>query len=792
MTSLLRTRRAAAVAAALLLLELGAQAQDPGRRGERVPEAAISPLVRETLQQVLERQRTMPQPDPKQGMWQGQDGRWFVPPETAKTPVHSGQIAIVNEWGDPRMAIAFPAPVDLLDVHVAGHGVAPARAVRFVGFRNGAEVAHTGWLPLGGEHRLVKLGFSGVDRLEVLTVPYVDRMGFVALDDLRLAPAGRPDAARSLDFEDLAPRAIVTGTGYAGLTWEAGSGFRTPLQDAQIVPAPQTPPAAGEEAVQEGGVVTLGAVDATTPATWDDFNGVTLGEPGATLVPPDTCGANGPDHYVVIVNANLSAWTKVGRTRVLNVGLNAFWNVTGLIGDPRIVYDPHAQRYVALATTFSNTRTIYLAISATTDPAGAWYKFSFRADQGSDAGKWPDYPTLGVDARGIYCAAYMVSPGMTIWAIDKAPLLANPPAVGTVTAFRGLPFEGAIQPCVTYGDPGSQYLVSRQSSTLLRVRRVVPPLTAPTLVEAGSVTVPSNSTPPSAPALGSTTNISTIDTRPINAVYRNGAVWTVHGINVSSRAACRWYEIGTAPLALKQYGTLADPLWHYYYASIAVDAHGNVGLGFSGSHAGVYCSTFVSGRRATDPAGLSSAPMLVKAGEASWNRVDGAGRNRFGDYSMIDVDAVDDLGFWTNQEFISAVNVWRTRITRFGFEAVNYGDGLAGTSGVPALGVAARPVIGQTTTLHAANSSGVNNASGVLVIGLQTAALPVLGGTLLVNPTLALPLPIPTPRLELGIPIPNTPALVGNPVFFQCVQVDAGASQGVAFSRGLELRPGSR
>ena len=42
--------------------------------------------------------------------------------------------------------------------------------------------------------------------------------------------------------------------------------------------------------------------------------------------------------------------------------------------------------------------------------------------------------------------------------------------LGTVTAFRGLPYELAMQPCVTYGSPGGEFVISRPGSTTPRLR----------------------------------------------------------------------------------------------------------------------------------------------------------------------------------------------------------------------------------------------------------------------------------------------------------------------------------
>ena len=51
---------------------------------------------------------------------------------------------------------------------------------------------------------------------------------------------------------------------------------------------------------------------------------------------------------------------------------------------------------------------------------------------------------------------------------------------------------------------------------------------------------------------------------------------------------------------------------------------------------------------------------------------------------------------------------------------------------------------------------------------------------------------MPAGGANVGILFPNNLGLVGNPVFFQSAIVDAGAVQGLAFSRGLEVRPSSR
>src|SRR5439155_13646884 len=138
------------------------------------------------------------------------------------------------------------------------------------------------------------------------------------------------------------------------------------------------------------------------------------------------------------------------------------------------------------------------------------------------------------DANGIYVALYATSAGsMTIFAIDKAPLIAASPSLGTVTSFAGLGFEGAIQPCQTLpgASPPGEYFVSRAGSNSIRLRRVNPPLTGPTMTEVGFFPVAANSPPPLVPALNTAVNLDSIDARLMNAVYRAGFIYTAHTIS---------------------------------------------------------------------------------------------------------------------------------------------------------------------------------------------------------------------------------------------------------------------
>jgi hypothetical protein len=90
---------------------------------------------------------------------------------------------------------------------------------------------------------------------------------------------------------------------------------------------------------------------------------------------------------------------------------------------------------------------------------------------------------------------------------------------------------------------------------------------------------------------------------------------------------------------------------HTCYASIAVDANGNMALGFAGPSATTYASAYYTGRLATDSPGTVRPTSFLAAGLGSYVRAFSDTRNRWGDYSGISVDPTDDSTFWVFNEY---------------------------------------------------------------------------------------------------------------------------------------------
>jgi len=97
-----------------------------------------------------------------------------------------------------------------------------------------------------------------------------------------------------------------------------------------------------------------------------------------------------------------------------------------------------------------------------------------------------------------------------------------------------------------------------------------------------------------------------------------------------------------------------------------MDRQGNLAVGFSASSSAISPQVRYAGRLAGDPLNMLSQ------GEA--HLFDGTGSqtgtsNRWGDYSAMSVDPVDDCTFWYTQEYYATTSSfnWRTRVGNFKF-----------------------------------------------------------------------------------------------------------------------------
>lgn len=144
------------------------------------------------------------------------------------------------------------------------------------------------------------------------------------------------------------------------------------------------------------------------PAPLSSFEGVsnTFG-----VLPPDTQGDVGPNHYIQWVNLGFAIWDKSG-TQVYPASGSALGNTlwsgfggpcqTSNDGDPQTNYDHLADRWVMSQFALPNypNGPFYqcIAVSTTPDPLGTWYRYAYTVS----ATKLNDYPKIGVWPDGYY------------------------------------------------------------------------------------------------------------------------------------------------------------------------------------------------------------------------------------------------------------------------------------------------------------------------------------------------------------------------------------------------------
>jgi uncharacterized protein (TIGR03437 family) len=161
-----------------------------------------------------------------------------------------------------------------------------------------------------------------------------------------------------------------------------------------------------------------------------------------------------------------------------------------------------------------------------------------------------------------------------------------------------------------------------------------------------------------APQLGSTKKIDAGDSRLQNCVLRGGTIWCAHTIflpfGAPRRASVQWFQVDPAGPQILQRGRIDDSTNTYFYAypSIAVNRNNDALVGYNRFSATDYPSAEFSFRLATDPASTLEPDVILKAGEANYVATAAkTGSNRWGDFSRTWTDPVDDLTFWTVQEY---------------------------------------------------------------------------------------------------------------------------------------------
>jgi hypothetical protein len=450
------------------------------------------------------------------------------------------------------------------------------------------------------------------------------------------------------------------------------------------------------------------------PSPTLNFDGIPYPGVGCFCAPPDTNGEVGLTQYVQIVNEGYQVFNKTTGASVLGPsGIETIWSGFGGVcetaghGDPVMLYDQLANRWVISQFAGSGVPTDEcVAVSVSSDATGSYNRYGFHL--GSD---FFDYPKLSVWPDAYYMSMNVFNSSGTAFlgpqpfAFDRAKMLAGQPATFVSTGITGGALEDSYLPAdldgstlPTAGAPAT--FVEWPGSGAYRVFHfhadfAVPANSTFTLVSspaAAGFTELCPLTRACVPQLGvsGSSNLDGIGDRLMHRLaYRNfGAFESVVGnFTVSSGgvAGIRWFElrnVTAGPVTVFQESTYQPDTDWRWMGSAAQDHQGNLALGFSASSTVISPQIRYAGRLVTDPTNT------LAQGEA--HLIDGTGSqlttaNRWGDYSALSVDPVDDCTFWYTQEYYSTTGSfnWRTRIGNFKFPGCSIGPPTPTVTGTP-------------------------------------------------------------------------------------------------------------
>jgi hypothetical protein len=421
-----------------------------------------------------------------------------------------------------------------------------------------------------------------------------------------------------------------------------------------------------------------------------NFDGMN-GEQAGGVIPPDTNGAVGDNQFFLITNFAFNIYDKT--TGAIEVGpllINTLWkNFGGQCqldngGDPVVLYDKMANRWLLEQLEYTNSYQICFAVSQTDDATGAYNLYSYTFNG------LTDYPKLGIWPDAYYLAFNYFGPGDgEPCALDRTAMLAGQTAAlicfnpnTSDMGFLPSDVDGSTPP--PSGAP-NHYIELGNSNTTLKeydfhVDFVTPKnstFTGPNTLSVPAYTqlcgggegacIPEPHGGGLLDALG--------DRMMFRNAYRNfgdhEAMVFSHsvapGAGSTAVSAERWYELRSTPpggsFSVYQAGTYQNATDNYWMGSVAMDKNGDMALGFSVDNTkSLAPSIWLTGRTTKTALNKLGGKKIALKGKVVQGQV-----NRWGDYSSMSVDPSDDCTFWYTQEYSNGGYNWQSHVVSFKF-----------------------------------------------------------------------------------------------------------------------------
>lgn len=422
------------------------------------------------------------------------------------------------------------------------------------------------------------------------------------------------------------------------------------------------------------------------------FDGIS--SPG--YVPSDSNLAVGPNHIVETVNVQFAVYNKsgsilAGPTNILSLFIPLGGDCgTSTDGDPVVLYDRQADRWLVSMIGTGATFSECVAVSKTNDPAGAYFLYGYSF--GANLNDYPKLSTWATASNNAYLATYNIFQnaasfiGAELCGLDRTKMLAGNSSAAQLCKMTPsneggylpsdldgptTPADGTPGLFITWqnNNPGQLYL----RKLTLNFATATASLSSPTTISVANTSLACGNGGQCVPQAGTT---QTLDTLGDRLMYRfairhfadhDRAVLN-HAVANGGQVAVRWYELfdPAGSVTVNQQGTFAPDATYRWMASLAEDQNGDIGLGYSASSSSIHPAIRFTGRVPSDTLGTMETEASIVEGTGSQV---GQYSYRWGDYTAMQVDPTDDCTFWYVDQYqkVTGTRDWSTSIASFAF-----------------------------------------------------------------------------------------------------------------------------
>lgn len=414
------------------------------------------------------------------------------------------------------------------------------------------------------------------------------------------------------------------------------------------------------------------------------------------VYPPDPNGDMGLNYYIQNINRVFSVYNRDGDlvygpvdNSSLWAGFDGPWDNVSWGGDPVFLYDHLADRWVMSAFSINHDQGLFyemIAVSVTSDPLGEYYTYAFQFSEMND------YPKLAIWPDGYYLTYKMNGWETTETVVNRNAMLAGEEQVDMVVFQDGIgsysnnPLSANLEG-VSFDDGTPNYVI-------LPVTNTSPPWFGIYIYEFQvNWDDPESST---------FELVSQLEADPVSFNFPDGVVQPENFnlidalfirfmypcsyrkyTDYESMVACqtlwtddqthcvRWYEMRKETEGdwyLHQQSSYSPDSVERWMGSINMNVNGDIAMGYSASGEATYPSIRYTGRLADDdPGEMTFQEVEAFKGLNIANNVSGD-RNRWGDYSSMSVDPIDDSTFWYTSMYptsSSGTGNWATRVISF-------------------------------------------------------------------------------------------------------------------------------